>query len=628
MMKRQRWSLTGLVLMLLVLAAVPGCAPVKVRQTTLQHTYTAAVQADVISTGELSQLTQQVLRMAGLQLPDAEPGGVFQDLERQYRTDPDRNMQVALVELALWYALQEEARQPEVAADWYLLAAARSYEFLFAAAPGDAGLFDLRYERLRTFYVRAVAGFVQQLQRRGDRWAEHQRTVVGESYRVAVASGFGLFDPNTFDELLFAAEMTFEGLTNRQRRFGIGIGLVGFRKNTLTQPADRFFPRAGTTYAVTALLLFDAPGPGEPGQRPARLCFYDAMQMEALDIGGVRVPLAADFTAALGVLISRTQMKSIALAQTFSGEEWLDQAGFYMTEPFDPQKIPLITVHGLLSSPITWINMQNDLMGDAELRQRYQIWHFMYPPGLPIAVSARLFRDKLAELYQFFDPQRQYSALSNAVVIAHSMGGLLSRTIVSDSGDHLWQHFFRKTPDDLTLSTEAKKQLDHALRFQRQPFITRIIFVAVPHRGSTLAESWAGKLGRMLTTVPPEFTTSMHLMLEQSGQYLDPETKKYLLEEDPSSIRGLSPNNPLFKALADIAVDRRVPFHSIIGDRGLGDGEQGSDGVVPYKSAHMEGAESELIVPAHHSAHTHPLAVREIKRILKLHLHQSGVPRA
>jgi hypothetical protein len=71
-----------------------------------------------------------------------------------------------------------------------------------------------------------------------------------------------------------------------------------------------------------------------------------------------------------------------------------------------------------------------------------------------------------------------------------------------------------------------------------------------------------------------------------------------------------------------------VPFHSIIGDRGLGDGEQGSDGVVPYKSAHMEGAESELIVPAHHSAHTHPLAVREIKRILKLHLHQSGVPRA
>jgi hypothetical protein len=122
--------------------------------------------------------------------------------------------------------------------------------------------------------------------------------------------------------------------------------------------------------------------------------------------------------------------------------------------------------------------------------------------------------------------------------------------------------------------------------------------------------------------------TSMHLMIEQYGQDIDPETKKYLIEEDPSSIRGLSPNNPLFQALADIAVDRHVPFHSIIGDRGLGGGEQASDGVVPYKSAHMAGAESELIVPAHHSAHTHPLAVQEVRRILKLHLHQSGVPRA
>jgi hypothetical protein len=208
------------------------------------------------------------------------------------------------------------------------------------------------------------------------------------------------------------------------------------------------------------------------------------------------------------------------------------------------------------------------------------------------------------------------------------MGGLLSRTVVADSGDHLWQHFFGKAPDDLTLSTEARQQFDRALRFQRQPFITRIIFVAVPHRGSLLAESWAGKIGRMLITVPPTYLTSMHRLLEQYGQDLDPETKKYLIEEDPSSIRGLSPNNPLFQALADIAVDRQVPFHSIIGDRGLGDGEQGSDGVVPYKSAHLEGAESELVVPAHHSAHTHPLAVREIKRILKLHLHQSGMPRA
>jgi hypothetical protein len=71
-----------------------------------------------------------------------------------------------------------------------------------------------------------------------------------------------------------------------------------------------------------------------------------------------------------------------------------------------------------------------------------------------------------------------------------------------------------------------------------------------------------------------------------------------------------------------------VPFHSIIGDRCLSDGELGSDGVVPYKNSHLDRAESELIVPADHGAHVHPLAVLEVKRILKLHLLQSGVPRS
>lgn len=281
-------------------------------------------------------------------------------------------------------------------------------------------------------------------------------------------------------------------------------------------------------------------------------------------------------------------------------------------------------MHGLLSSPVTWINMQNDLMGDAELRQHYQIWHFMYPPGLPIAVSAQLCRDKLEELYRFFDPHGQYPALQVAVVIAHSMGGLLSKTVVSDSSDRLWLRFYRKAPDDLTLAAEVKQQLDNMLRFRRQRFIRRIIFVAVPHRGSGLAESLAGKIGRMLIAVPQTVLASMRLVLEQSAADMAPDVQEYLIQEDPTSIRALSPQNPLIQALAEIAIDRDVPFHSIIGDRGLGDGEQGSDGVVLYKSSHLDGAESELIVPADHGAHIHPWAVREVRRILKLHLQQKG----
>jgi hypothetical protein len=52
---------------------------------------------------------------------------------------------------------------------------------------------------------------------------------------------------------------------------------------------------------------------------------------------------------------------------------------------------------------------------------------------------------------------------------------------------------------------------------------------------------------------------------------------------------------------------------------GIGVPEQG-DGVVPYRSAHLEGVESEVTVPAEHvHVHHHPLAVREVRRILLEH---------
>ena len=618
----QRVFYTLVIATFLVSAVVTGCAPVTVQQTTLKNTYTD-VRADVLTTGELSQMTQQILRMQGLQAVAQVPERAFQDLAARSTQEPDDDQQVALVEIALLNAMHNESSNPTAATDWYVLAAARSYDYLFAKAP-ESPLFDLHYERMRVFYLRALAGFLQQIKSTNSSFAAQQRTVFGQQYTVEIASGPGLFDPNTFDELLFAAEMNFEGLANRHRRFGLGLAMVGFRKNTLAQPADRFFPKVGTSQAVTALLRFEPVAPGAPTARVAHLYFYDAMNVDAIELNGVQVPLAADFTAPFGLLISRSQLKDIGLSQTLSSANWIDEAGFYMTEPFDPHKIPIITVHGLLSSPITWINLQNDLMDDPVIRKHYQIWHFFYPAGLPILVSAELFREKLEDLYNFFDPQRQSLALENAVVIAHSMGGLITKTAISDSGDQLWERTFHKPPAELQLSAALRAQLDRLLMFHREPFIKRVIFICVPHRGSLLAESFAGKIGRLLIAVPATVLTPVRLVMEQASTALTPDVKE-ALQEDPTSIKGLSPHNPFIQALAGIAIDRGVPFHSIIGDRGLDGGEQSSDGVVPYTSSHLAGAASELVVPADHAATAHPLTVLEVKRILKLHLRQAGL---
>jgi len=121
-----------------------------------------------------------------------------------------------------------------------------------------------------------------------------------------------------------------------------------------------------------------------------------------------------------------------------------------------------------------------------------------------------------------------------------------------------------------------------------------------------------------------ERTELINRVRSELSEALRPEAEEAAEQKD-NSIKNLSPNDPTIKALSELSIASEIPFHSIIGDQGIGNGEEGTDGVVTYKSAHLEGAESELIVPTNHAAHHHPFAILELKRILKLHLVQLGL---
>jgi hypothetical protein len=84
-----------------------------------------------------------------------------------------------------------------------------------------------------------------------------------------------------------------------------------------------------------------------------------------------------------------------------------------------------------------------------------------------------------------------------------------------------------------------------------------------------------------------------------------------------NSIDTLAPNGRFVMEINKFPIAPGIPFHSIIGDRGKGDTPNSSDGVVAYWSSHLDGAQSELIVPANHSAPRNPQAIAEVRRILK-----------
>ena len=92
----------------------------------------------------------------------------------------------------------------------------------------------------------------------------------------------------------------------------------------------------------------------------------------------------------------------------------------------------------------------------------------------------------------------------------------------------------------------------------------------------------------------------------------------------PNSVDTLAPNNRFVREINKVPLTPGIPYHTIMGDRGKGGNHDKtrpvqSDGIVPYWSSHMDGAQSELVVPSHHSAHQNPKAIAEVKRILKSH---------
>ncbi len=132
----------------------------------------------------------------------------------------------------------------------------------------------------------------------------------------------------------------------------------------------------------------------------------------------------------------------------------------------------------------------------------------------------------------------------------------------------------------------------------------RVVFLAVPHRGSPLANfrisMWISRLIRLPKTLTVDFLDTTLLAVGDVIQGEDP--SKHL----PTSINSLSPNSPATVALNKLPLPGRVTCHSVIGDRAKGDTPNSSDGVVPYGSSHVTPVASELIVPSNHSVPDNP----------------------
>jgi hypothetical protein len=106
-----------------------------------------------------------------------------------------------------------------------------------------------------------------------------------------------------------------------------------------------------------------------------------------------------------------------------------------------------------------------------------------------------------------------------------------------------------------------------------------------------MASSGLGRFGTSLIALPFNIASAMTNVLTSAQLVQLTGSSKRL----PNSITGLKPSNPALPVVNEARIT--VPYHSIIGDRGKDHCPDCTDGVVPYSSSHLDGAQSEVIVP-------------------------------
>jgi len=427
----------------------------------------------------------------------------------------------------------------------------------------------------------------------------------GKIYRLQLGPAErGEYSSTYFQRLLDARNLRVRRSEVNVAIPGLGGTLVGVRRSVPPgSPAPRLEPDSGYRVPVTSIVEFGRSTGTVPIE--ARLRLIDPRQHDTVEIAGKRYSVAANFSAPL-LSFGRLNELWLGFINMIRGENMRHTSGLVLTEPYDPNRMPVIFVHGLLSSPFIWRRTVLALLKDPDIRQRYQFWAFYYPTGNPISFSALRLREDLAFA------QKRFGLQQGDILIGHSMGGLLSRMQVTDSGRTIWNKVFGPRAEVLYSQVPNHSRVKQALIFHANPAIKRVIFVATPHRGSALATGGIGAIAIRLIRLPFYLLSEIP---EAVGDALKLGGHRSIV---PTSIQGLSPNSPLLQALDRLPI--QAVHYSIIGDRGRGDTPNSSDGVVPYWSSHLSSARSEKIVPTGHEAMDNPQAVEEIRRILLLNL--------
>ena len=516
-------------------------------------------------------------------------------------------------------------------------------------------------------------------------------------------------------DLVSTYELRLSGLNSISKRPGLGISLVASLDDRYTttirqllssslsgrlanesdntkdsEPSSRIYPTGHLL--LTGLIKPSGDSVLDVlSSRQLDIHLYNPYQTETVNILNDNYPLAANFSAGYGMWLAENQLDSVGYLNLITRQPDARLPKLFMLEPYDPDKRVIIMLHGLASSPATWVNLTNDILNDDKLRDNYQVWQIFYPTNLPILENRYQIQQLINTTYEQTDPTGQNRASKNSVIISHSMGALIARMMLSD--ENLVEDLDRLDDQDV-LSNSEKRQIRDALkesfgekelrkRFELHslPQVDTAVFLSAPFRGTDYADRWFTRALRRIVYLPvglvKTVTDNLATIATQGDLAQNPLGALYL----QNGASQLSDDSSFIELTKDLTINSRVTYHSIIANndaditKGLAQAQPDgakidlsqaleedakderasarvsddtselppeplvaavtvdknisqaltqrlSDGIVPYTSAHLDGAASETVINGGHSIQTNPQTILTLRRILHKQLQE------
>lgn len=510
-----------------------------------------------------------------------------------------------------------------------------SYAYLFKTKrkPIDR-IFDNRQVQIRDFYNQAIAKLVTISAQRSSVKKATDSVKIGNSIYNINLDQYQLLKNKELDRFISSYILSFSGLRTINRRDGFGSEFVAVfpaseeksNNKYILDPLNASYqtsinPNIHKARYLSATIVarpVKAESVDDIINSPnITVQVMDPYRTENVDIAGKSYPLAANFSAPYGLWLAENNLGAAAYLSLIDREERLTMPHLYMLEPYNPNKKVIVLVHGLASSPEAWIALTNDIMGDSILREHYQVWQVFYSTNMPILESRFQIYALLKQAFGGLNPNDP--ADKDAVLIGHSMGGIISRLLVSNA-DISQSALSMMSPYQ---QAKLKKHPIVSERLKIQPITNfdRAVFMSSPNRGTDFADLWFTRAARKIIKLPGAFLGAVtDTITNQDIDAKDILTRidKGLIQNGPSD---LSHKSKFMALTEDINPPKGFVFHSIIGNKtNSKDPDVMTDGIVPYKSAHLDGATSEVIIKGGHSIQETPEAVLELRRILRQHL--------